>query len=226
MTSSPPDSGYYYANGASNRDVDISAYTWVQPTVIEDDDLMFGGKALSTWYEEERSRLSSGSESGEERRGRERVRKHHSRSGKSHKKPSAPSSANTESLASPSKKAQISRFEDAAAGQKVASMSSPLRKPSISERFPRGALHLARRPGTPLTWHGAASMDGHPCPSTGGTGNGRKCHVLRQMPITPTVIPSPRLLGKGNETKDCYVVVLLLLLLVVMHSLDGEHMQV
>lgn len=67
--------------------MDTSAYTWVQPTVIEDDDLTFGGKSLSAWYEEERRRLSSGSGSddGEERRGRERVRKHHSRSGKSHK---------------------------------------------------------------------------------------------------------------------------------------------
>lgn len=69
---------YYY---------DPNAYTWVQPTIIEDDDLTFGGKSLSTWYEEERRRLSSGSgsEDGEERRGRERVRKHYSRSSKSHK---------------------------------------------------------------------------------------------------------------------------------------------
>jgi len=75
---STSQSHYYY---------DPNAYTWVQPTIIEDDDLTFGGKSLSTWYEEERRRLSSGSgsEDGEERRGRERVRKHYSRSSKSHK---------------------------------------------------------------------------------------------------------------------------------------------
>ncbi|KAH7149070.1 hypothetical protein B0J13DRAFT_620972 [Dactylonectria estremocensis] len=59
---STSQSHYYY---------DPNAYTWVQPTIIEDDDLTFGGKSLSTWYEEERRRLSSGSgsEDGEERRG-------------------------------------------------------------------------------------------------------------------------------------------------------------
>ncbi|KAM5352795.1 hypothetical protein ACJ41O_005517 [Fusarium nematophilum] len=81
---------YYYlvpnlqAIDPSAREVDPSAYTWVQPTIIEDEDLTFGGKALSTWYEEERRRLSSGSD--EERRGRERVRRNYHRSSKSHKK--------------------------------------------------------------------------------------------------------------------------------------------
>lgn len=79
-----PSSNEYTYYTLTTREVDISAYTWVQPTIIEDDDLMFGGKSLSTWYEEERSRLSSGSD-GEERRGRERVRRHY-RSSKSHKK--------------------------------------------------------------------------------------------------------------------------------------------
>ncbi|KAJ4184000.1 hypothetical protein FSOLCH5_015241 [Fusarium solani] len=57
----------------SAREFDSSAFSWVQPTIIEDEDLTFGGKALSRWYEEERRRLSSGND--EERRGRERVRR-------------------------------------------------------------------------------------------------------------------------------------------------------
>lgn len=43
----------------SAREVDLNAYTWVQTTIIEDGDLIFGGKALSTWFEEERRRLVS-----------------------------------------------------------------------------------------------------------------------------------------------------------------------
>ena len=62
-----------------SKQEDYSGYQWVQPTIIEDDDLQFGGKALSEWYEEDRSRMSSagGSDDGhcEERRGRERTRK-------------------------------------------------------------------------------------------------------------------------------------------------------
>lgn len=65
--------------------VDPNAYIWVQPT-IEDDDLIFDGKARSTWYEEERRRRIGVGEDGEERRGRKRVRKYHSRSGKLYKK--------------------------------------------------------------------------------------------------------------------------------------------
>ncbi|KAH7234123.1 hypothetical protein B0J15DRAFT_554994 [Fusarium solani] len=90
MASSTETTCYYLvpnlqALDPSAREVDASAYTWVQPTIIEDEDLTFGGKALSTWYEEERRRLSSGSDE-EERRGRERVRRNYSRSSKSHKK--------------------------------------------------------------------------------------------------------------------------------------------
>lgn len=53
--------------------------SWVQPTLIDDDDLTFGGKPLSAWYEEERRRLSTGhgeedSEEGEAR-GRRRERR-------------------------------------------------------------------------------------------------------------------------------------------------------
>ncbi|OWT43315.1 hypothetical protein VFPPC_17522 [Pochonia chlamydosporia 170] len=76
----------------SAREADFNSHSWVQPIVIEDEDLMFGGKSLSAWYEEDRRRLSSGSDDGrtehsqeEERRGRERVRRHH-KSSKSHRK--------------------------------------------------------------------------------------------------------------------------------------------
>ncbi|KAF5021210.1 hypothetical protein F66182_6749 [Fusarium sp. NRRL 66182] len=85
------DTTYYYylpnlqALDPAAREVDPSAYSWVQPTMIEDEDLTFGGKALSTWYEEDRRRHSSGSDE-EERRGRERVRRSYTRHGKSHKK--------------------------------------------------------------------------------------------------------------------------------------------
>lgn len=62
-----------------------SQQPWMMATIIEDDDLCFGGKPLSTWYEEDRRRCSFGDdeeESGrpaefaeeEERRGRQRDR--------------------------------------------------------------------------------------------------------------------------------------------------------
>ncbi|GAB0133339.1 hypothetical protein EsDP_00001751 [Epichloe bromicola] len=68
----------------SAHEVDPKSHTWVQPIDIDDEDLMFGGKSLSAWHEEDRRRLSSGgSDDGrndhsqdEERRGRERVRRH------------------------------------------------------------------------------------------------------------------------------------------------------
>lgn len=71
------------------REVDAAATSWVQPTVIDDDDLTFGGKSLSEWYEEERRRLSDTSSNGshsdeEERRGRQRVRRSYPEKG--HKK--------------------------------------------------------------------------------------------------------------------------------------------
>ncbi|CCC12078.1 hypothetical protein SMACR_09224 [Sordaria macrospora] len=50
-----------------------SSNAWMVVTVIEDDDLMFGGKPLSAWYEEDRRRLSSNEEE-EEIRGRQRDR--------------------------------------------------------------------------------------------------------------------------------------------------------
>ncbi|KAH8904148.1 hypothetical protein BR93DRAFT_971218 [Coniochaeta sp. PMI_546] len=48
---------------------------WMVATVIDDNDLMFGGKSLSAWYEEDRRRQQSGSSKVEpERRGRSRER--------------------------------------------------------------------------------------------------------------------------------------------------------
>jgi hypothetical protein len=47
---------------------------WMIATVIEDHDLMFAGKPLSTWYEEERQRQSFGSDFEQDRRGRPRER--------------------------------------------------------------------------------------------------------------------------------------------------------
>lgn len=55
------------------REIDLGSHPWMVATVIEDDDLMFGGKPLCTWYEEERRRLSTGAEE-EESRGRQRER--------------------------------------------------------------------------------------------------------------------------------------------------------
>lgn len=83
MSSKQSSTTYYYvptnyqALDPSASEVDASATSWVQPTVIDDDDLTFGGKPLSAWYEEDRRRLSSsGTDDGEdERRGRERVRR-------------------------------------------------------------------------------------------------------------------------------------------------------
>ena len=81
---------YYYlvpnlqALDTSAREVDPATYACVvQPTVIDDDDLTFGGKSLSTLYEEERRRLSASSDE-EERRGRERVRSSRRRHGHGH----------------------------------------------------------------------------------------------------------------------------------------------
>lgn len=78
----------YQALDPSASEVDASATPWVQPIDIDDDDLTFGGKPLSTWYEEDRRRLSSsGTDDGEdERRGRERVRRSYPESKKGHGK--------------------------------------------------------------------------------------------------------------------------------------------
>lgn len=77
--SSEPTSCYLVPNlralDPAAREVDLATHTsWVQPTVIEDEDLTFGGKALSALYEEERRRLSGESTADQEQRGRKRVR--------------------------------------------------------------------------------------------------------------------------------------------------------
>lgn len=76
-TVAPQESPYYLVPNLRSldpaaREVDLGQHAWIQATVIEDEDLMFGGKALSAWYEEERRRLS-GSSDEEERRGRQLV---------------------------------------------------------------------------------------------------------------------------------------------------------
>jgi hypothetical protein len=70
MASGTTEQQYYLVQNA--REIELNSHAWVQPIVIEDEDLQFGGKSLSTWYEEERKRLSSYSDE-EERRGRQRV---------------------------------------------------------------------------------------------------------------------------------------------------------
>ncbi|PFH55649.1 hypothetical protein XA68_17898 [Ophiocordyceps unilateralis] len=116
MASSDTASHCYYlvpnlrALDPSARELDPEAHAWVQPIIIDDDDLTFGGKPLSAWYEEERRRhsASSGSGSGsgagsgssasssddghqsghvndEEHRGRERTRRQHSEKGRHHR---------------------------------------------------------------------------------------------------------------------------------------------
>lgn len=88
-SSAAHETTYYYvpnlqALDPSAREVDASSHTWVQPTIIEDDDLTFGGKSLSAWYEEDRRRFSH-SDGEEERRGRERVRRSYPDKGGSRK---------------------------------------------------------------------------------------------------------------------------------------------
>jgi hypothetical protein len=95
-----------YVTEAAGPEADLAAQPWMMATVIEDDDLMFGGKSLSAWYEEERLRQSATAsstatgnsadssrhnsdaedEAQEELRGRQRVRSSHRSGG--HKKES------------------------------------------------------------------------------------------------------------------------------------------
>ncbi|KAK3306138.1 uncharacterized protein B0T15DRAFT_511982 [Chaetomium strumarium] len=56
-------------------EIDLAGQSWVMATVIEDDDLMFGGKPLCDWYEEDRRALSSCIDE-EQTRGRPRERAH------------------------------------------------------------------------------------------------------------------------------------------------------
>lgn len=73
-------------------ELDLASQSWMSATVIEDDDLMFGGKPLCTWYEEDRQRISTSLDEEETRgRQRERVRvdsqHHHHHHHQNHPKP-------------------------------------------------------------------------------------------------------------------------------------------
>ncbi|KAI1651324.1 hypothetical protein F4815DRAFT_448188 [Daldinia loculata] len=67
---------HYYLPDTNTREAELQKQGWMEPIVIDDEDLMFSGKSLSAWYEEERKSISSPAE--EERRGRQRVRQHNS----------------------------------------------------------------------------------------------------------------------------------------------------
>jgi hypothetical protein len=64
-----------YVSDPTADEMDLADHSWMVATVIEDDDLMFGGKPLCAWYEEDRRRLSSSTDE-EETRGRQRERVH------------------------------------------------------------------------------------------------------------------------------------------------------
>lgn len=80
-----------------SREAEWQSQPWMMATIIEDDDLTFGGKSLSTWYEEDRRRCSLGDDDGEngrpaefveeeERRGRQRDRPRYEKASHSHHK--------------------------------------------------------------------------------------------------------------------------------------------
>lgn len=76
----------FHVTDPSVCEMGLGDHPWMVATVIEDDDLMFGGKPLSTWYEEERRRQSMGSsDEEEERRGRTRDRPRACHDGHDHK---------------------------------------------------------------------------------------------------------------------------------------------
>ncbi|TLS23363.1 uncharacterized protein PpBr36_06191 [Pyricularia pennisetigena] len=83
---------YYYYQTPSHQMPEPEA--WLMATPIDDDDLTFGGKPLSAWYEEDRRRFSLGEDSSrtlesdedeEEERGRQRVRAHYDAPSPSHR---------------------------------------------------------------------------------------------------------------------------------------------
>ncbi|KAI1452686.1 hypothetical protein F4805DRAFT_22220 [Annulohypoxylon moriforme] len=83
-TSHPPadDTLHYYLPDMNAQEIEFQKQGWLEPIVIDDDDLTFGGKSLSAWYEEERK--SVGFPAEEEQRGRQRVRQHYSHSQQHH----------------------------------------------------------------------------------------------------------------------------------------------
>lgn len=62
-----------YIPDSAADEIDLNNHPWMMATVIDDDDLMFGGKPLCAWYEEDRRMLSSAMDE-EETRGRQRER--------------------------------------------------------------------------------------------------------------------------------------------------------
>jgi hypothetical protein len=80
-SSSRGPSQAYYTMPDLHTSTPSDAGTWTAVTVIDDNDLMFGGKSLSAWYEEDRSQQGASSDVkvDHERRGRsrERHRSHH-----------------------------------------------------------------------------------------------------------------------------------------------------
>ncbi|KAL2150403.1 hypothetical protein VTH82DRAFT_6966 [Thermothelomyces myriococcoides] len=64
-----------YIPDPSVDEIDLSINpSWMVATVIDDDDLMFGGKPLCAWYEEDRRRFGCATFDEEETRGRPRER--------------------------------------------------------------------------------------------------------------------------------------------------------
>lgn len=50
----------FYVLDVNISEMDLNSYLWMMVIVIEDDDLMFGGKFFSVWYEEDCCRFSFG----------------------------------------------------------------------------------------------------------------------------------------------------------------------
>ncbi|KHN95606.1 uncharacterized protein MAM_06447 [Metarhizium album ARSEF 1941] len=55
---------YYFVPGLRSldplaREIDLKSHTWVRAMEIDDTDLTYEGKSLSSWFEDERSRRSS-----------------------------------------------------------------------------------------------------------------------------------------------------------------------
>ncbi|KAI1087906.1 hypothetical protein F5B19DRAFT_473691 [Rostrohypoxylon terebratum] len=66
------DTLQYYLPDTNAQEIEFQKQGWLEPIVIDDDDLMFGGKSLSAWYEEGRQSVSFPA-AEEEQRGRQRV---------------------------------------------------------------------------------------------------------------------------------------------------------
>ncbi|XDG02737.1 hypothetical protein ABKA04_002352 [Annulohypoxylon sp. FPYF3050] len=65
------DALQYYLPDTNAQGIEFQKQGWLEPIVIDDDDLMFGGKSLSAWYEEGRKSVSFPA-AEEEQRGRQR----------------------------------------------------------------------------------------------------------------------------------------------------------